>query len=221
MRLAPGVRRFGLPAFLAAALLSVVAPPAAAVAFAVGAFTLWFFRDPERRPSTWGVVSPADGRVSVVREEGEQIRVGVFMNVTDVHVNRAPFDGTVERVTHRPGAHRPAFSKESERNERVDVDVSTPEGPAELSLIAGAFARRIHPYVEEGDDLTRARRIGHIDFGSRADVLLPPAYDREDVLVEVGDTVRAGESIVARREGGPNDPTAADAGADAGNADER
>ncbi|RDI71711.1 protein sorting system archaetidylserine decarboxylase [Halopelagius longus] len=200
MRFAPGVRRFSLPAFLAAAALSVVAPPAAAVAFAVGAFTLWFFRDPERRPSTWGVVSPADGRVSVVREEDEQIRVGVFMNVTDVHVNRAPFDGTVERVTHRPGAHRPAFSKESERNERVDVDVSTPEGPAELSLIAGAFARRIHPYVEEGDDLTRAQRIGHIDFGSRADVLLPPVYDREDVLVEVGDTLRAGESVVARRD---------------------
>ncbi|SFF78591.1 phosphatidylserine decarboxylase [Halopelagius inordinatus] len=200
MRFAPGVRRFGLPAFVAAALLSFVAPPAAVVALAAGAFTLWFFRDPERQPSTWGVVSPADGRVSVVREEGEQIRLGVFMNVTDVHVNRAPFDGTVERVTHRPGAHRPAFSKESERNERVDVDVTTEDGPAELSLIAGAFARRIHPYVEEGDDLTRAQRIGHIDFGSRADVLLPPVYDREDVLVEVGDTVRAGESVVARRE---------------------
>jgi phosphatidylserine decarboxylase len=200
-RFAPGVRRFALPSFLAAALLSVVAFPFALVAFGVGVFTLWFFRDPERHPSTWGVVSPADGRVSVVREEGEQVRVGVFMNVTDVHVNRAPFDGTVERVTHRPGAHRPAFSKESERNERVDVDVQTADGPAELSLIAGAFARRIHPYVAAGDDLSRAQRIGHIDFGSRADVLLPPSYDLEDVLVEEGDTLRAGESVVARREG--------------------
>jgi phosphatidylserine decarboxylase len=122
------------------------------------------------------------------------------MNVTDVHVNRAPFDATVERVTRRPGAHRPAFSKESERNERVDVDLSTPEGPAELSLIAGAFARRIHPYVEAGDELRRAERVGHIDFGSRADVLLPPCYDRDDVLVEEGDTLRAGESVVARRD---------------------
>jgi phosphatidylserine decarboxylase len=122
------------------------------------------------------------------------------MNVTDVHVNRAPFDGRVERVIHRPGKHLPAFSKESERNERVDIDVETEEGPAEISLIAGAFARRIHPYVEAGADLDRAQRIGHIDFGSRADVLLPPTYDREDLLVEEGDPVRAGESIVAARE---------------------
>ena len=200
MRFAPGVRQFAVPAFAAAAVLAVLAPPLSLLALAVGGFVAWFFRDPERRPSGPGVVSPADGRVSVVREEGDQVRVGVFMNVTDVHVNRAPFDGRVERVTHRPGKHLPAFSKESERNERVDVDVETDEGPAELSLIAGAFARRIHPYVEAGDDLDRAQRIGHIDFGSRADVLLPPTYDREDLLVEEGDSVRAGESVVAARE---------------------
>ena len=200
MRYAPGVRRFALPAFLAAIPLAVLAPPLSALSLLAGGFVLWFFRDPERKPSAPGVVSPADGRVSVVREEGEQVRVGVFMNVTDVHVNRAPFDGRVDRVTHRSGAHRPAFSKESERNERVDVDVSTPEGPAELSLIAGAFARRIHPYVEEDDTLVRGGRIGHIDFGSRADVLLPPCYDPADVTVEVGDRLRAGESVVAHRE---------------------
>ncbi|QCC46359.1 protein sorting system archaetidylserine decarboxylase [Halobellus limi] len=200
MRFAPGVRRFAVPAFAAAAVLAVLAPPLALGALALGGSVAWFFRDPERRPSGPGVVSPADGRVSVVREEGDQLRVGVFMNVTDVHVNRAPFDGRVERVTHRPGKHLPAFSKESERNERVDVDVETDQGPAELSLIAGAFARRIHPYVEAGDDLDRAQRIGHIDFGSRADVLLPPTYDREDLLVAAGDSVRAGESIVAARE---------------------
>jgi len=200
MRFAPGARRFAVPAFAAAALLAPLAFPLSVLALAAGLFVAWFFRDPERRPSGPGVVSPADGRVSVVREEGDQLRVGVFMNVTDVHVNRAPFDGRVERVTHRPGAHRPAFSKESERNERVDVAVATDEGPAELSLIAGAFARRIHPYVAEGDDLARAERIGHIDFGSRADVLLPPAYDRADLLVGEGDRVRAGESVVAATE---------------------
>ncbi|SFR33305.1 protein sorting system archaetidylserine decarboxylase [Halogeometricum limi] len=200
MRYAPGVQRFALPAFLVAAVFAVLAPPLSLVALLAGGFVLWFFRDPERTPSAPGVVSPADGRVSVVREEGEQLRIGVFMNVTDVHVNRAPFDATVERVTHRDGAHLPAFSKESERNERVDVDLSTDDGPAELSLIAGAFARRIHPYVEAGDGLERGQRLGHIDFGSRADVLLPPCYDREDVTVDVGDTLRAGESVVAYRD---------------------
>ncbi|MFB6250638.1 MAG: protein sorting system archaetidylserine decarboxylase [Halobellus sp.] len=197
MRFAPGARRLAIPAFAAAALLAPVAFPLSLLALAIGGFVGWFFRDPERRPSGPGVVSPADGRISVVRVEGDQFRVGVFMNVTDVHVNRAPFDGTVESVTHRPGKHLPAFSKESERNERVDVTIATEAGPAEVSLIAGAFARRIHPYVQAGNDLARAQRIGHIDFGSRADVLLPPAYDREDLLVAEGDRVRAGESIVA------------------------
>ncbi len=200
MRFAPGVRRFAVPAFGAAAVLAVVTPPLAVVALAVGGFVAWFFRDPDRRPTGPGVVSPADGRVSVVREEGDQLRIGVYLSATDVHVARAPFDGTVERVTHRPGAHKPAFSKASERNERVDVDVATDDGPAEVSLIAGAFARRIHPYVADGAGLSRAQRIGHIDFGSRADVLLPPAYDREDLLVGVDDRVRAGESIVASTE---------------------
>jgi phosphatidylserine decarboxylase len=200
MRFAPGVRRFALPAFGAAAVLAFVAPPLAAVALAAGGFVAWFFRDPDRRPSGPGVVSPADGRVSVIREEGDQLRVGVYLSATDVHVTRAPFDGDVKRVTHRAGAHKPAFSKASERNERVDIDVATADGPAEVSLIAGAFARRIHPYVAGGDDLSRAQRIGHIDFGSRTDVLLPPAYDRADLLVEEDDRVRAGESIVASAE---------------------
>jgi phosphatidylserine decarboxylase len=197
VRFAPGVRRVAVPAFAAAAVLAVVAPPLAVVALAVGGFTAWFFRDPDRRPSGPGVVSPADGRVSVIRQEGDQLRIGVYLSATDVHVARAPFDGRIERLTHRPGAHRPAFSKASERNERVDIDVETEHGPAEVSLIAGAFARRIHPYVDEGAALSRAQRIGHIDFGSRTDVLLPPAYDREDLLVGMDDRVRAGESIVA------------------------
>jgi len=200
MRFAPGVRRFALPAFGAAAVFAVVAPPLAVVALAVGGFVVWFFRDPTRRPSGPGVVSPADGEVSVVREEGDQLRIGVYMSATDVHVNRAPLPGRIERVTHRPGAHKPAFSKASERNERVDIDIATDDGPAEVSLIAGAFARRIHPYVAADAELSRAQRIGHIDFGSRADVLLPPAYDREDLLVAEGDTLRAGESIVASTE---------------------
>jgi phosphatidylserine decarboxylase len=200
MRFAPGVRRFALPAFGAAAVLAVVAPPLAVVALAVGGFVAWFFRDPDRRPSGPGVVSPADGRVSVVREEGDQLRVGVYLSATDVHVTRAPFGGDVEGMTHRPGAHKPAFSKASERNERVDIDIATDDGPAEVSLIAGAFARRIHPYVADGDSLSRAQRIGHIDFGSRTDVLLPPAYDRADLLIEEDDRVRAGESIVASAE---------------------
>jgi phosphatidylserine decarboxylase len=193
--LAPGGWRRALPPLLLALPALLVSPPLALALVAVGYFVVAFYRDPDREPPSSGVVSPADGRVSVVREEGDRIRVGVFMNVTDVHVNRAPLPGTVREVSHRPGAHRPAFSKESERNERVDVAFDD----FEVSLIAGAFARRIFPYVEAGDELARGQRIGHISFGSRADVLLPPEYRRADLRVAGGDRVRAGETILAER----------------------
>ncbi|QCJ46949.1 protein sorting system archaetidylserine decarboxylase [Haloprofundus sp. MHR1] len=192
---APSARRYALPPALLAVPLSVLVPPVGLLCVAVALFVLWFFRDPDRTAPESGFVSPADGRVSVVRREGDRVRVGVFMNVTDVHVNRAPADADVESVTHRPGAHRPAFSKDSERNERVDVDC----GEFEISLIAGAFARRIHPYVEEGTTLERGQRIGHIAFGSRADVLLPERFDATDLCVEKGQRVRAGETVVARQ----------------------
>jgi len=193
--LAPGARRFALPPLVAAVPLALLAPPLGALALGLGGFVIWFFRDPERTPPPNGVVAPADGRVSVVREEEGRIRVGVFMNVTDVHVLRAPMDGTVESATHRPGAHRPAFTKDSDRNERVDVAFDTHD----VSMIAGWFARRIYPYLAAGDDVTRGDRIGHIAFGSRADVLLPAAYDRDELLVDEGDRVRAGETVVALR----------------------
>jgi phosphatidylserine decarboxylase len=128
--------------------------------------------------------------VSAIREEGDQVRVGVFMNVTDVHVNRAPAGGTVQSVEHRPGANKPAFSKDSDRNERVRIELEEHT----VVLIAGWFARRIHPTVEAGEKLRRGQRIGHISFGSRADVVLPPGYEIDDLRVDTGDAVRAGET---------------------------
>ncbi|MFO7927952.1 MAG: protein sorting system archaetidylserine decarboxylase [Halobacteriota archaeon] len=190
---APGAWRLARVPLLAAVPLLVVTPPLGVACLLAAAITLWFHRDPRRSPPPAGVVAPADGRVSVVRREDDRVRVAVFMNVTDVHVNRAPDAGTVEAVEHTPGRHLPAFSKESERNERVRIDC----GEYEVTLIAGAVARRIHPYVEPGDELDRGDRIGHISFGSRADVLLSPSYDPDDVRVHKGQRVRAGETVIA------------------------
>ena len=194
---APGAWRYARISLALAVLLALLVPPLAVVCAVAAAGALWFHRDPPRSPPPSGVVAPADGRVSVVREEGRRVRVAVFMNVTDVHVNRAPMAGTVEAVEHSPGRHLPAFAKASERNERVEIDC----GEYELTLIAGAVARRIHPYVEVGDDLERGDKVGHISFGSRADVLLPEDYDRADVRVAEGQHVRAGETVVAARGG--------------------
>ena len=189
----PGALRYGLPPLVVGFLLTPITGPVGLGLVALGLAAVLFHRDPEREPPESGFVAPADGSVSVIRDEDGRVRVGVFMNVTDVHVNRAPAPGTVESVTHRPGANKPAFSKDSDRNERVDVDC----GDYEVSLIAGWFARRIHPYVEEGDELERGDRIGHISFGSRADVLLPERVEYADIRVREGENVTAGETVVA------------------------
>jgi phosphatidylserine decarboxylase len=196
MKVASDAWRYAAPPFLLAGPLGLLSPLATLAALATGGAILLFFRDPERSPPSAGLLSPADGRVSVIREEGDRVRVGVFMNVTDVHVNRAPLSGRVESVEHEPGTHRPAFSKESDNNEKVHIGLST----CDLTLIAGAFARRIHPYIEPGDDLARAERLGHIAFGSRADVLLPESFDVTDIEVRKGQRVRAGETALARRD---------------------
>jgi phosphatidylserine decarboxylase len=193
MEFAPGTWRLASPLFVLAVPATLVFAPAGLLLLALGVASVLFHRDPER-PVADGVVSPADGTVSVIREEDGRVRVGVFMSPLSVHVNRAPLGGRIQAVEHVPGAYRPAFSKDSDRNERVRI-----EGDDwTLVLIAGWFARRIHPYVRDGDDLTRGERVGHISYGSRADVLMPPEVTRDDLVVETGTSVRAGETLARR-----------------------
>jgi phosphatidylserine decarboxylase len=189
-RVAEGTGRYTV--FLAVlALPAVLFSPLSGLLVALATVVvIAFHRDPDRDIPDSGIVAPADGRVSVVRTEGDRVRVGIFMNVTDVHVNRAPMAGTVESVTHSPGKHWPAFTKESDRNEKVHVEFEA----YTVVLIAGAVARRIYPSVEAGQSVERGDRIGHISFSSRVDVILPAGVDRSDLLVEKGDTVSAGES---------------------------
>jgi phosphatidylserine decarboxylase len=208
MQLAPGAWDYAaVPAALALVAL-VVFPPASLVALAVAFAVLAFFRDPERVPddgvARGAAVAAADGKVSVVRTETdddgrERVRVGVFMNVTDVHVNRAPLPGTVEAVEHVPGGHMPAFTKRAERNERLHVDVGGPDSENEyrVTQIAGTVARRCYAYVGPGDALDRGDRFGHIAFSSRVDVVLPPRFSLEDVLVDEGDRSVAGRTLLA------------------------
>jgi len=195
MQFAPGAARWAALPLVAGLLAAVAAPFAAVVGLAGALAVVAFFRDPDREPAGQGVLAPADGRVTVIRDEGDRVRVGVFMNVTDVHVNRAPVGGTVAAVEHEPGGHWPAFSKASERNERLRVDF----GDHAVVLVAGTVARRAHSYVESGDEPGRGERIGHIAFGSRVDTVLPPEYDRGDLTVVEGEEVRAGETVVAAR----------------------
>jgi phosphatidylserine decarboxylase len=194
-RFARGSWRYAAPPAVVGLFLLPFSLLGAAVAFLSSGAALGFHRDPNRTPPADGLLAPADGKVSVVREEDGRLRLGVFMNLTDVHVNRAPLPGTVENVTHSPGKHWPAFTKESDRNEKVHVEFEE----YTVVLIAGAVARRIHPYVDAGESVARGQRIGHISFSSRVDVIRPERVGRSDLCVEKGDVVRAGETPLVDR----------------------
>jgi phosphatidylserine decarboxylase len=140
-------------------------------------FFLVFFRDPHR-PVGNGIVAVADGRIRTMEivqdtECGRSMHISTFMNVYNVHVNRCPYDGIVKKITHHPGSHIPAFKKESNRNERVIILLETSLGMMKIIQIAGTLARRIVPYIKEGDILKKGDRIGLIRLGSRVDVFIP------------------------------------------------
>jgi len=172
--------------------------------------TLWcvyFFRDPARvTPVRDGlVVAPADGKISSVAlavppaELGlgsESVpRVSIFMSVFDVHVNRSPVSGEVERIVYRPGKFLSAdLDKASEDNERNALVIRTPSGRYGVVQIAGLVARRIVCFVKEGQLVSTGERFGLIRFGSRVDVYLP-AGTRP--LVAVGQYALGGETVIA------------------------
>jgi phosphatidylserine decarboxylase len=166
-------------------------------------FVVSFFRDPERDipVDADSIVSPADGKVIKVerlRDErffkDEALKVSVFMNVFNVHVNRAPVSGRVEGIIYNPGRFFSAnLDKASLSNEQNAIILEGERGRAVINQIAGLVARRIVCRVREGAELTKGDRIGLIMFGSRADVYLPAG---SRVTVRVGDRVKAGSSVI-------------------------
>jgi len=157
-----------------------------------------FFRDPERLiPQTPGaVVSPADGRVmEIVVEDAQTRRMSIFLSVLDVHINRAPYGGTVRTVVYTPGQFLAAYRQEASRlNEANTVTLEDQDKVFVVKQIAGILARRIVCRVRPGDVLAKGQRYGLIRFGSRTDLLLPATAE---VVVQVGDVVRGGETILA------------------------
>jgi len=165
-----------------------------------------FFRDPERQPPEGEnlVLAPADGRVTdletVVEEDflgGEAVRVGIFMSLFDVHVNRAPVSGKVVFRDHRPGRfHNAMLPAASRENECLLLGVEREDGSRVLvKQVAGFVARRIVCVPEVGDRVRRGERFGMVKFGSRLEVYVPASSGFRP-SARVGERVRAGESVV-------------------------
>jgi len=220
--------RFGWPQVLVlpAIVLAVMAAllPAASV---LPSWVLWlleglltailmvilaFFRDPRRTPPADKnlLLAPADGKVTCVEKvqegnfiKGPAIRIYIFMNIFNVHINRCPCNARVEKITHRPGRHKNAMAAEAARvNESNELWLTRTDQPQDKLIvrqIAGAVARRIVCTAGEGQTLTAGEKFGMIKFGSGTDLYLPA---REDVkiLVKRGDKVKAGLSPLARYE---------------------
>ena len=210
---------FAREGYLFIGIAAVAAASAFGLALARRSWTLWllavvvtlialwvayFFRDPERtgqRGATL-VVAPADGRLIMMTEvdeptfvQGRAIRLSIFMNVFNVHVNRYPVDGVVQYVHYNKGKFiNAAAEKSSLENEQMSVGVVTGQYRILVRQIAGPIARRIVTYSKVGEVVHQGDRMGIIRFGSRVDVFLPTSAK---LLAKVGDLTTAGTTILA------------------------
>ena len=178
------------------------------LAFVLIIVALWiayFFRDPERTGERGNglVIAPADGRIVMITEvdepaflHGKALRISIFMNVFNVHVNRYPVSGTIRFVHYNPGKFlNAATDKSSLENEQMSVGIEDGSLRVLVRQIAGLVARRIVTYSREGDQVEQGERMGIIRFGSRVDVFLPTSAT---AAVKVGETTTAGASVIAR-----------------------
>jgi phosphatidylserine decarboxylase len=193
---------YALPLLGVAVLIAWLTSPLWALpAVLLAFFFLWFFRDPERViPSVPdALVSPADGKVTAVSpvasDEGRRLRISIFLNVFDVHVNRSPLSGIIRDVQYHKGRFLNAMNAASaEQNEQNVVTVAGEGQTVVFKQIAGLLARRIVFIKKVGDRVQRGERVGLIKFGSRVDVLLDASASLQ---VKVGDKVKGGSSVLA------------------------
>jgi phosphatidylserine decarboxylase len=205
------VAKAGYPLIMAAAFVTLIFALLGITSLALLGVVITFsfcgfFRDPDRSipDQSGGIVAPADGKVIVVDTtdsaaffNGRCKKISIFMSVFNVHVNRIPFDGVVEKINHQPGKFFAAnMDKASVQNEHNAVFIKTPDHKAICVVqIAGLIARRIICYVQPGMELKKGQRFGLICFGSRLDVYLP---DDVEITVTVGDKVKAGTSLIGQ-----------------------
>jgi phosphatidylserine decarboxylase len=223
------VTKFGLPQVVVYPVLAFVAMvvlPRVAGAFwpqwavltlkvVLAALLIWalmFFRDPERRsPSDINLLlAPADGRITEIEKveeadfiDGPALRIGIFLSIFDVHINRAPCNVMVEKITYKKGKYLNAMNPESGRvNEANELDLVRTDSPKDkliLRQISGAIARRIVCAAAEGGQLSGGERFGMIKFGSRTELYVP-VRENAKCLVKIGDKVKAGLTPLVKYE---------------------
>ena len=200
--------KFAFIFFVSSLFMSLVYLPLAYVGYLLTLFTLWFFRNPERKTpkNSNYIISSADGKVCLIDNAippqevqfgtNQMLRICVFMNVFNVHINRSPIEGKIDKVIYKKGSFfNASLDKASEKNERSSMIISNTNGTQLVVVqIAGLIARRILSFVSDNQYLDQGERYGLIRFGSRVDIYMPlNSY----INCKVGDKVIAGESVLA------------------------
>ena len=207
------IAREGLKFIIPSLVLSIIFYiffyyPLALLSLVFFVFCIFFFRNPKRTSKEPGdcLISPADGKVTEIKEildvdflGFQATRVSIFMSIADVHVNRAPMEGRIARIEHRPGKFALAWKTEVDReNERNYILIEGDDEKILVVQIAGFLARRITPYVHVGDVVKRGDLLGIIAFGSRVDLYIPKSYE---CMVELRQKVKAGKTPLAKKRG--------------------
>jgi phosphatidylserine decarboxylase len=200
--------KFAFIFFVSSLFMSLIYLPLAYVGYLLTLFTLWFFRNPERKTPTNSnyIISSADGKVCLIDNAippqevqfgaNQMLRICVFMNVFNVHINRSPIEGKIDKVIYKKGSFfNASLDKASEKNERSSMIISNTNGTQLVVVqIAGLIARRILSFVSDNQYLDQGERYGLIRFGSRVDIYMPL---NSSINCKVGDKVIAGESVLA------------------------
>ncbi len=213
-RIHPEGWKFFLIFFISSLLFLNLLIPISIIGFIFSFFTLWFFRDPNRE-IPYGhdlVISSADGKVCLIdkayppaevgMDSNQMLRICVFMNVFNVHINRSPIRGNIENIFYKKGHFfNASLDKASEKNERSSMVIKSNAGKKLVVVqIAGLIARRIVSFVSDGQNLDAGERFGLIRFGSRVDIYMPLSTT---IQCSVGDKVVAGVSVLARLQDRP------------------
>jgi len=200
--------KFAFIFFVSSLFMSLIYLPLAYVGYLLTLFTLWFFRNPERKTpkNSNYIISSADGKVCLIDNAippqevqfgtNQMLRICVFMNVLNVHINRSPIEGKIDKVIYKKGSFfNASLDKASEKNERSSMIISNTNGTQLVVVqIAGLIARRILSFVSDNQYLDQGERYGLIRFGSRVDIYMPL---NSSINCKVGDKVIAGESVLA------------------------
>jgi phosphatidylserine decarboxylase len=160
-------------------------------------FVLFFYRNPERIPPTGDVIlSPADGQIVNLLEEESWIKIAIFMNPLNVHVQWVPYSGKVISIEKIEGPALPGYQPQASKNKQVVTELETGLGKVIIKQIVGIFVRRIETFVKVGDEIKAGQRFGRIMFGSRVELWLPK--EKVNILIQKKVKAIAGNTILAK-----------------------